>query len=60
VVAKAFMEFQDRIWRGLHAEVTDDVLKLTGHPPRSFEDSVKDNIEEWNGAKTLPMHLINN
>ena len=42
-----FMSLNQVIKQGWAAGVTDDVLRLTGHAPRRFEDFVAENAAAW-------------
>jgi festuclavine dehydrogenase len=37
----------DQISKGLEAQLDDDVLKVTGRPPKSFRTFARDNRNSW-------------
>ncbi len=46
-LAEIFGGVLARVRGGVFGEVTDDVLRLTGHPPRAVADFVREHEESW-------------
>jgi uncharacterized protein YbjT (DUF2867 family) len=44
---------EDDVRAGRYDEVTTSVLDLTGHPPRTFEDFVREHAAEWQPSGTI-------
>jgi len=44
---------EDDAHAGRYDEVTTSVLDLTGHPPRTFEDFVREHAAEWQPSGTM-------